>query len=215
MKAKQGVTHRRRPKGSLLLDPFGIDFGYKEIINARLDITIKPATCRACDEDIPDSIGRNTIAICFSASHTELTGEEFHPTGIVFRDEGIVDARPGIPIKPPCCGARDEDIPDGIGRYFITGGCGTDHAQLTGEEFQPTGIVFRDECIPGTCEGIAIKRALRIAHDEDIPDSIDRHSCANGCRANCTQLPSELLDPTVIVLGNKEIPLPRQGVIVE
>jgi len=68
MKTKQGVTHRRRSKGSLLLDPFGIDFGYKEIINARLDITIKPATWRACDEDIPDSIGRNTVASCCDAT---------------------------------------------------------------------------------------------------------------------------------------------------
>ena len=132
------------PSG-LLLDPFGIEFADKEIIRSRLGITIKPATCRARDEDVPDSIGRNTVAIRFSTSHTYLTGEEFTPTGIVFGEEEIVETRQGIPIKPPRCGACNEDIPDGIGRYFVRRGCRTNRAQLTGEEFKPTRIVFRDE----------------------------------------------------------------------
>ena len=51
----------------LLLDPFGIEFGNEEIVHTRLGIAIEPAACRACDEDIPESIGRHTVAIRFSA----------------------------------------------------------------------------------------------------------------------------------------------------
>ena len=54
----------------LLPVPLGTEFGYEEIVDSRLGITIKPGICRTCDKDISDRIGRNTVAIRFSTSHT-------------------------------------------------------------------------------------------------------------------------------------------------
>jgi len=143
--------------GRLLLDPVGIELGNKEIVNTCLDITIKPAAGGACDKDIPDGIGGNTVAISFSTSHTQLTGEEFNSIRAVFGDEDIVNTRPGIAIESPCGGACDEDIPDEISRYFVASGDRTNRAQLAGELLDPARIVFGNEEISGAGQSVAIK----------------------------------------------------------
>ena len=68
----------------LLLDPFGIEFGNEEIVNTRLGIAIKPAACRASDEDIPDSIDRNSGSNGRRANRAQLTRELFDPIIIIF-----------------------------------------------------------------------------------------------------------------------------------
>ena len=126
-----------------------------------------------------------------------------------------MNTRPGIAIESPCGGACDEDIPDEVGRYFVAHGDRTNRAQLAGELFDPAGIVFGDKEISGPGESIAIKRALGIAHDENVPLVICRDRSAHRDRTNRAQLAGELLDPAGIVFGDEEISGPGESIIVK
>ena len=86
---------------------------------------------------------------------------------------------------------------------------------MAGELFDSAGIVFGDKEISGPGESIAVKRALGIANNENVPLVICRDRSANGDRTDCAQLAGELFDPAGIVFGDEEISGPGESIVVE
>lgn len=104
-----------------LRDPFGIDFGYEEIVHTRLGIAIEPAACRACDEDIPAEIGRYFVTGGCRTNRGPcpavviLTGTSWSPSRTPSwsaandTDCGVLSLRPrsaealsSVQVKSPC-----------------------------------------------------------------------------------------------------------------